>query len=104
MINANELRIGNWVQYEGTFVRVVRVTNEFVIADPIPLTEDWFNRFEFENDTANGFIKDSIHIEYIAQVGYVFFINGDVNGESIKIEYVHELQNLFFALRKQELG
>ena len=113
MIQANELRIGNWLEFNlhgSKWIGQIDHTDfEFIFdndlrcANPIPLNEDWFNKFEFENDNANGYSKDSIHIEYIAQVGYVFFINGDVNGESMKIEYVHELQNLFFALRKQEL-
>ena len=117
MIQANELRVGNLLNYDTAEGDVVTATIGWqyiqwatedpkgfnLVHSPIPLTEKWLIKFGFKDDKANGFSKDSIHLEYIEQVGYVFFINGDVKGASITIEYVHQLQNLYFALRGQEL-
>ena len=122
MIQANELRIGNlvfrdelniengkWdkltikINYQDIFNLINGNDMVKTAYNPIPLTEEWLVKLGFEDDKANGFSKDSIHLEFIEQVGYVFFINGDVKGASITIEYVHTLQNLYFALRGQEL-
>jgi hypothetical protein len=79
---------------------------------PIPLTEEWLVKFGFdiktdldigrhcyENDI--GKYNDSKHFEYIISSG------DDSHGGwwyyTKEIEYVHQLQNLYFALTGEEL-
>ena len=68
---------------------------EFSIRDiqPIPLTEEWLLRFKLKNN-------------------YIFYCRITDNGYEVyyrrefttKIHYVHQLQNLYFALTNQELS
>lgn len=76
---------------------------------PIPLTEEWLVRFGFEEKTyVNG---DGDEFNWWSLHGFSlndgFQLTGD-NGTSesmlpYKLEYVHQLQNLFFALTGEEL-
>ena len=119
MINAKELRISNLVEY--------RISDRFdkrkewwevseIDADDIhwlskvmpededfkaiPLTEEWLLKFGFINDKVlefyrNDFTDSTIIIDYnfICLLGY----------SHVKLNYVHELQNLYFALTQREL-
>lgn len=72
---------------------------------PIELTEEWLTNFGFVEETKNEFI--------LRQHPIIFNIHRNlITGEfmsrinpnySILVKYVHELQNLFFALTKREL-
>ena len=124
MINAKELRIGNLVEY--------KITDKFderkewwevseIDADDIhwlskvdtndddfraiPITEEWLLKFGFseiggcnEKDFTNG--DYNIFINSIGEVNFLFFREGDWYQ---KISYVHQLQNLYFALTGSEL-
>lgn len=61
----------------------------------IPLTEEWLLKFGFRRLNKYAFVKKS------------FFIHHRKSGFNIKksqpIKYVHELQNLYFYLTKDEL-
>lgn len=74
---------------------------------PIPLTEEWLIKFGLQHKSFS-FDHECLHKDI--NVGY----NGDdfINNQMsflykkkvwFKIHYVHELQNLYFALTKQEL-
>ena len=88
--------------------------NEF---KPIPLTEQWLLDFGFEETIEGSFIK-----EFDGSTLIIFIINGVaqpiykhyssyseneidvVNAVCLlPVEYVHQLQNLFFALTQEEL-
>lgn len=66
--------------------------------EPIPLTEEWLIKFGFENSNMGfsaDYSKDNIELN---------FVNGLYEyGDYCKIEYVHKLQNLYFALTGEEL-
>lgn len=69
----------------------------------IPLTEDWLLKFGFEkidNGSYPVFHKDNFYFELVnhKKIGFIF-----PKYWSIKIEYVHQLQNLYYALTGQEL-
>jgi hypothetical protein len=113
-MNANELMIGNYVAYkrDQRIFKVVEIQQhgievedelkttymEYDEFQPIPLTEDWFIEFMF--------IKRNL-LDMIA-----FYSNGikvDLNNDNVfryqmanykilVLEYVHQLQNLNFAL------
>lgn len=79
---------------------------------PIPLTEDWLLRFGFDKETRvgeNKYYKDRYLIENgISQFfdnGYSFRITTDNQNSThaASVKYVHQLQNLYFALTGTEL-
>ncbi len=118
-MKANELRIGNYIQFRHTETPVKITLGDFVREyknehledyEPIPLTEDWLERFGFEqhhDDCSNGvmYIKDIFSEQpktwgaYPNEVG-----SGIVIKDSVKLEHVHQLQNLYFALTGEELN
>ncbi len=65
--------------------------------EPIPLTEDWFVKFGFELSNV-GVRKDGCDL---IDIGFMFHLDG--YGENREIKYVHQLQNLYFALTQKEL-
>jgi hypothetical protein len=101
----NELRIGNWVlsPTQGE----IQIENGWQIdegeeVNPIPLTEEWLERFGFDE------IEMSIPVAYKTKSG--FRIKEDQRGYwmqykygTVIIKHVHQLQNLYFALTGEEL-
>ena len=98
-MKANELRIGNWVHYNA-FDGVVCSSDIFDIdkgtikAKPIPLTEEWLKRFNWNPP------KD-IGVSFSLTTDEIHFVAGNYYK---KIEHVHQLQNLYFALTGEELN
>jgi hypothetical protein len=115
-MKVNEMRIGNWYDENGATKQVNPNTIEAVwVAEriwckPIPLTEEWLLKF--------GFITKGIHYNFtlgnmeIASAIRVlstnergkFYLDGDIpEWMKIKLEYVHQLQNLYFVFAGEEL-
>lgn len=131
MINAKELRIGNLVEYKITdefddrkewwevseidaddihWLSKVDVKDEDFRL--IPLTEEWLLKFGFvENDTPNNYVKefegDNLKYLIVREDNTVICTSEPCMVISmmqiIKTEYVHQLQNLHFALTHREL-
>jgi hypothetical protein len=130
-MKANELRIGNYYHYhiidefdDPTEYDIVRQTDaedldilsneEDTYYKPIPLTEEWLLKLGFELEDDNGDIK-CYEIQRFWY--YVIFDHGEVRldiktGKNIthtvfymdeRFQYVHQLQNLYFALTGLEL-
>lgn len=129
-MKANELRIGNWIQfrYTETPVRItlgdfVREYNDEHLEDyePIPLTEEWLIKFGFRKYKNGYIITPSMGMDY----GYViehYEWRGDwafgilyydpardcdidevYNFCGTGLKHVHQLQNLFYSLCGEEL-
>ena len=126
-MKVEELRIGNWVMpsVDDIPYRVSTIARNYVYVElmteitqgikeikPIPLTEEWLYNFGFELD--NGFTT------YIIKIfkGYLIVAldgswgvykdeysnrTGSSYNNKIKIEYVHQLQNLYFTLTGEDL-
>jgi hypothetical protein len=108
-MKANELRVGNWYHWyaDGKLYHYQIEPKDFQRTDllpnfePIPLTEKWllkfgFEVFEFDNGQPNQYrFKDRLLV--IREEKFVDY------GSSVAIKYVHQLQNLYFALTGQEL-
>jgi hypothetical protein len=79
--------------------------------EPIPLKSKWFKKFGFAKAYLKTWNKEKRPWHYQIEKhpgfpeGYIFFINVDgvAAPPSIKIKYVHELQNLYYALTGEEL-
>ena len=119
-MKANELRIGNYViankdevivaGFVGFYVSYIPIEKYHAYADmihhikPIPLTEEWLLKLGFEQCFIN---KERYHIDNLNEVE---FIDNEIRWMANyttfyhqKIEFVHQLQNLYFALTNTEL-
>lgn len=121
-MKASELRIGNFVMDRGGKVLLIdhweyenkisekRVDGlqpftEFVeYLQPIPLTEEWLLKFGFKKLFTLAHQDSCYRIDLfrIDLFGEYFDLWHD-NHPIISIEYVHQLQNLYFALTNKEL-
>ena len=108
MIQSNELRIGNWVKDEegifpitATFFNLLKLNLETTY--PIMLTEEWLLKLGFEKLTGWD------NMEYFDNEGIHIYLCGDMKKEwfeydnDMEIKSVHQIQNLFFALKEKEL-
>lgn len=133
MIKPTELRIGNWVsgsdREDINLYQVVKIDDiDFIDLDSgdeynvigkteggkhqyfdikpsgIPLTEEWLKKFGFEycdglwikNDLSTGLNQKDLYgdgLKWYYTIGHIV----------IETTYVHQLQNLFFALMGKEL-
>lgn len=117
MINANELRIGNFVNDVGSQPFQIRPIN---IADAlyaeekgkhhlginaIPITDDWLTKLgfhmfqEFEDGSIANWERGKMSIPQSDL--FNIWWQGDYLG--ITIKFVHQLQNIYFALTDEEL-
>lgn len=117
-MNTKELRIGNYVNWlnKNTFVRAIQYCDDstsYVSTDisgaitinqikPISLTEEWLQKFKFMESGEYWDYYPCISLTKLKDGLYFFYNEYDPN-LSIKVEYVHQLQNLFFALTGNEL-
>jgi hypothetical protein len=108
-MKAQELRIGNYLQdFGGNIAQVIHLTKDKIILEsPITLTEEWLLKFGFSNGISKGGFtfdkcKLSIHLKsYSYPNGRTYFNSWCILEK--QIEYVHQLQNLYFALTDEEL-
>jgi hypothetical protein len=119
-MNANELRIGNLVfmsrekepKYKGYHGRVFNfdLIDYIEHLHPIPLAEDWLLKFGFYETTKEHYVSglytlnkpDGFYINKETMCYCDIDYEGTTN-DRIKIQYVHQLQNLYFALTGEEL-
>jgi hypothetical protein len=126
MLSANELRIGNLVNYydvdeQGELLNIIDwqdlkwlSENEKsfnAVHKPIPLTKEWLLKFGFEDK------QNCFNLSKREKLGHDFgdFAVSKYDDTQMKvwrgdryigvchIQYVHQLQNLYFALTNEEL-
>ena len=123
-MKAQELRVGNhyidicgavneWSNHSFEHYRYVRISLSKL--KPILLTEEWLIKFGFENDINSSMVQfwtlgkfilyheNYIHTETTNREYFELSNYYDVVGSSQEIIYVHQLQNLYFALTGEEL-
>ena len=128
-MKANELRIGNLVKidcpdFENKIQSIPNIHEKGVLINgnpysllelqPIPLTEEWLLRFGFRKKAS--FSDHTIHID----MTNILCLDNDNNESEFSavsiydvdegvwiylesIQYVHQLQNLYFVLSREEL-
>ena len=126
-MKASELRIGNYYSFGfGANEATIRQVNSRFFSsfddydfelngyhNPIPLTEKWLTDFGFEkpnnwhtysliiSDEDDKKLRSSIQI--IIGNGNAQVCRSGINAKSCPCQYVHQLQNLYFALTNEEL-
>jgi len=110
-MKAEELRIGNYATHLGVVSQLSSVgqwcnittsAEEVPVTDlePIPLTEEWFERLGF-NDGSDLQVTENIYLIAMSDNSVKLAESGNYIG--VNIQYVHQLQNLYFALTQKEL-
>lgn len=119
-MEAKDLKIGNWIEYKQSKkgVYTTMTLSSFTVNvelhfKPIPLTEEWVLKFGFKQGGLNKllfnkkygtgmkftvFSSEDFEEFRIKEIPFYFIFNNIPHG----IWYVHELQNLFFALTTGE--
>ena len=124
MIDPKELRIGNYVSLKnGIHVSVLTIEHDvyseigYCIYDqnlcvrlledlsPIPITEEWLERFGFNPEYPCWYMDDiPFFIEQLDDQFRVSFEGSGGYAWNQKINSLHQLQNLYFALTGEELN
>lgn len=112
-MEANELRIGNYVKFPHNErpltvnLRIIQLLfNRETLYDPIPLTADWLLKFGFIHLGIGFLSPDSLLFVYCNKDGkYEIFLYQSEQEDAYlaHLEFVHQLQNLYFALTGKEL-
>lgn len=128
-MKANELRLGNHVlnenKHEVVFQLVTELNGEYLVIEginntpeheitPIQLTEEWLLKFGFEkciNSVTHWFKKQISPSVYLGiDIIGATSITEEFQNEFIclvflpnKVQYVHQIQNLYFLLTGEEL-
>jgi hypothetical protein len=108
-MDAKELRIGNHILNDGFADEIhhgYEIDDAIHQFEPIPITEEWLLKYGFEHDQDQEIWNhENICISYISDYpmrGFKLYANHEYEiGAPFK--YVHQLQNLYFALTNQEL-
>lgn len=116
-MDVKELRIGNWFLLNKSNVKKpYQIDSGFDIykldesdcadIEPIPLTEEWLIKFGFEKKQFFSYDKGLLSVSLPSEDA-LLWRNGRTYFNSWKIsdapKYVHQLQNLYFALTGTEL-
>jgi hypothetical protein len=122
-MKANELRIGNWIrtskeeQAVDVLCDSLSTINQHCITydmvAPIQLTEQWLIRFGFEKDEEfdeGGIVdyryflhKRNFTLSFTSNFSTEDFIYVNYNQGGVDCFFIHQLQNLYFALTGEEL-
>lgn len=120
-MKVQELRIGNYLELLGEIRKVEGIFNlpkrkemywikcegiidtKIIHYKPIPLTEEWLLKFVFDKDI-DDFYLDINTVLFVSYNDDEFVHLKSNHLETIaSIKYVHQLQNLYFALTGEEL-
>jgi len=111
-MKAAELRIGNWVAptndeakypYKITAQELVYFEADSQRFKPIPLTEEWLLKFGFENTSRFEWCLRGIKIHFYDSGEFTLDYFGKEMLRKASGKYLHQLQNLYFALTRTEL-
>lgn len=118
-LQAKDLRIGNLISftYMGTisevafikrgcvYVKAYKRAFRYLVLEPIPLTDDILFKTGFEKHS-NHFFYRKFEISLMLEEGVTYHFCNLQQGWSafhVKIQYVHELQNIYFSIMGKEL-
>jgi hypothetical protein len=113
-MKANELRIGNYINYINETITVdgindIDVFNSKIGDIPlhcvfgIELTKEWLIKFGFTELSKNVFLYDRFKILFVGKYNFWYVNDKKTNVYLTKVEFVHELQNFVFIMNGTEL-
>lgn len=112
-MDARELRIGNWVQYDEIPYQATMSTYRILQDDrgiiekpqPIRLTEEWLLRFGFEYHESNKSwqLYTDLGFSIWGRTGKGFEVYVESNPCGEQFNHVHQLQNIIYSLTQKEL-
>lgn len=100
-INSLQIGIYDFPDFDGCFDVPIKDIS------PIPLTEEWLLKADFEKEIYNEYtdIYNKFPLQLFWNTANSFeYFHKQFGGKFIKIQYVHQLQNLYFALTGEELN
>ena len=109
-MKTNELRIGNWFKrsYQPDGFQID--SHSFVVCErdskmykPIKLTEQWLKNFGFIGYDARWQKSYPFYIKWCDWKPEGWWLLRDIDVPIRELKYVHQLQNLYFALTGEEL-
>lgn len=117
---ANELRIGNLIQHHGPLCNhIIKVDIEILskiirepesdFFKPIKITEEFLLKlgfYRFENCLIKGIKESDVYFQYEIESNTVCVLSSDGCDVSLVrqvINYIHEIQNLYYAISKTEI-
>ena len=108
-LTANELRIGNWVEYNINFpptefiqLKKIDIDDDFIDCTPIPLSPEILIRCGFSTDYKIGLYRGRF-LEWNCGDGFWITDDKDELYEVDNITSLHQLQNLYYSLTGEEL-
>lgn len=121
MENYKNYRIGNLVKHDNRIFKIDSIAKEFPTLDtyefgigvvdwnniePIKLTEEWILKLGFKiyNEIDLRYSKKDLFIEHRQRtfIGKKFFTHS-IRGNTFRIDYVHQLQNLYHSIYYEDL-
>jgi hypothetical protein len=109
-MNANELRIGN-LTYRIDVAKQTKVIDKLTIYDIARIVDQSFNVFDYEEIVLTKEILLKLgykeHNFGFYNKGHNLWVFNELficNMNGVILKYVHEIQNLYFALTKKELN
>ena len=98
MIQAKELRIGNWINEQGLELQVGMINSGlFVASESVPLTEEWLLKFNIPKNGDYYIVKTDLGYEYeLLWKGDGFNVYDGVGILLVFIKYVHRFQNWYY--------
>ena len=113
MIDAKELRIGNYISF-GNNIHSVNIIKQFEntnainelnqdMIKPIPLTEEWLIKTGSERIDEETYNYDRFTLWWKKAYSYWYIVDKDELTYLTKIEFVHEWQNFVFIMNGEEL-
>jgi hypothetical protein len=108
----NQLRVGNWVIgiEENDYYQVTSATitmlerGEGSHIRPVPINQTWLRQLKFENCINGWWSKDEmLNFKLNDDSNEIYLRGSDTNLANYPIDYVHELQNLYYAIFGKEI-
>jgi hypothetical protein len=113
-MEARELRLGNYIQDELGSVEQVESLNSYGgeeinedtvtgLYEPIFLNAEWLLKFGFQPSGTSWLIDLENIVFDVQSIEEKYYLNSEGLPFSTGFKYVHQLQNIYFALSGEEL-
>ncbi|SIN93552.1 hypothetical protein SAMN05444409_1221 [Epilithonimonas zeae] len=111
-MKAKELRIGNLVSNmttgnnEQVDINIIQsIMNGSTDYKPVELNDEWFNKFDFSKEHFGYYYENIYEFSVLTSRNNAYIVRwgNQVLAGAEPIRYVHELQNIFFALKGSDL-